>query len=61
MKTSTTENECNKFEKSIENYTENKMKIDEIKQNIIREFTKIINTDIKETPPKNTLKITKTT
>ena len=53
MKTSATENEFNKLENSqpqIENldYSENKIKIDKIKQNIIKELAKVINTNMKD-------------
>ena len=56
MKTLTTENESNKSENSqprIENpdYTENKIKIDEMKENIIRERAKVTNTDMKRKAP----------
>ena len=53
MKTSVTKNEYNKSENcqpQIENpnYIENKIKINEMKQNIIREIIKVTNTDMKD-------------
>ena len=52
MKTSTTENRCNKVENSqpqAENkdYTENRVKFNKLKQNIIRELIKFIHSDMK--------------
>ena len=52
MKTPATKNNHSKLENSqpqIENpdYTENNIKIDEMKQNIIRELIKITDTDMK--------------
>ena len=54
MKTPATENEHRKLKNSqpqIENpdYTENKIKIDEMKQNIIRELVTVTNNIIKKT------------
>ena len=53
MKTSATENERNKLLSSlhqIENahYKENKIKIGEMKQNVIRELSKVIDTKMKD-------------
>ena len=53
MKTSATENENSKFENSqsqIENpdFMENKIRIDEMKENIIRELAKLTNRDMKD-------------
>ena len=45
MKTPATENEYTKLEKA--NYTENNIWIDEMKQNIFRELSRITNTDRK--------------
>ena len=64
MKTPATENEYNKFENNqpqIEkpDYTENKIKIDEMKQNMIRELAKLTNTDMKDSNSRN--KMTKIT
>ena len=47
------ENECNKIENRLSqkenpHFTENKVKIEEMKQNIIKELTKLTNTDMKE-------------
>ena len=52
MKTPATENEYNELEYchpqiKTPDYTENKIKIDEMKQNIIRELTKVTSNDMK--------------
>ena len=66
-KTPATENEHDELENSqlpIENpdFTESKIKIDEMKQNISRELVKAPNTDMKEREsPKRNRKISKTT
>ena len=61
MKISATENEFNKLENrqpQIENpdFTENKIKIDEMKLDIIREYAKVTNTDMKDREPLKNLK-----
>ena len=56
VKTSATKNEYNKFENSqlqTENsdYTESKIEINKMRQNIIRELAKVTNNDMKDRAP----------